>query len=467
MAVLTLAFHGFGIERPLALGFSDDFTLYSPEIGSDVFELQNKICFKSTVMQLKLITDDDSCSAGGDFNLEFPWKKDSLLVKYGNLKYAGAFSKLKSPELSSSLSPFASTSVSFLELKASLPESTSTSTGGIFAQWTHKEKAPFPLKATVSAFLDSSQKEAVSFYLESSFTKFSSVKLSYTLAEFCYDGNFSDSWFENHQFYCDGRSLSGCACLSVNLKAFYVDGFLCHYENPFPKPSFVYFGETGVRTKNVNAGISAYYNPNKFSLTPSEKKLEPGYSLKTNFTLIQKPGKAHYLYVKEGLSTYFKFDCTENYYPIKICPGFRITSSIFTLSLTGTVNAKILTDDYGEPDKLKISKFSTTLSNSWNIGFVSPGFNLKMDFEPQERKSTVFKTEWINAQSATIYTSISTNPNIEISCSGKMKQKKEENQISELKVSGKIGWHSKRINITGKINLVFKPDYENTDKGEI
>ena len=330
------------------------------------------------------------------FSGEKGLKKLPLEIKIGNLSCGGSLTRLNSPELSSSSSPFSSGLISTTALTASLPGYSSFSKAeSAFCQLKFTRPAKKPFSLLLNVWLSPENPEAVfssiisDKFLEDRLT----LKASFTAGNFFYSDNLTSSWFLKSPAYKEGNHFCSLAQLSAELKnqkntlsAF--TGFTgAVYESPFGPLTAVYRTDLKLSIKKTEIYAAAFLNSYEDVLTSSEKKLEPCLQFKGGL-ITKKPlllQKTNLLFLKGGINAYTRINLTKNEHPLQVNTGLQLTSSLTSLSFTISAATKMLSESPElPPQKIKDTSLGFQIKNSWYFKSITTGFTFSSEKKLQQ-----------------------------------------------------------------------------------
>ena len=334
---------------------------------------------------------------GVSFSSKKLYPKACIELKTGNLSSSGSLSKLNSPALSSSVSPFLYSSLRTSSFEVSLPQYNSFSNPqSYFVQTVFKPNQVFK-QVSLSAFYKDSGKDSGAFTscFEIKFAPWKKAELSYCITGglYPYKSKEVTSWFYEEKYYKDGKHLCFNNQFSVVAGNFSSLFIMSCYQSPFGEFENTWRLENLLKLKDFSFSLNTFYNPNNLLITSSDKKLKP---------LLQVSGGGQYktlagthipLSLIAGINTLAELNLSENNHSVKTAAGIRYSSLDFSGSLSTVINLK-LTDNQGEINA-SFTGGSVDFSNSFYINDFTPGISGKFTFTPDSKKENWTFTEKI------------------------------------------------------------------------
>lgn len=318
-------------------------------------------------------------------------KKLPVEVKFGNLSASGSLSRLNSPELSSSTSPFSNGIISTTGLTASLPGYTVFSkSASTFLQIKTNQLTTHPFTMYLNLWFSPENPDPVfsAMIYDKFFDNRLIISSSFTTGRFMYEANDSSSWFLDNPYYMADAHSCSLIQFSAEIKnktrknSIYTGFMTAIYESPFGPLTAAYRLDLKLSIKHTDFYASAFLNQYEDILTSSAKLLSPSVQLKCGFlTKKPVPAKNQKLYfIKTGANIYSRINLTKPEHPLRLNAGFQLTSDITTLSLSVSGNAKLLAASAElPPEDISFTSISMQFKNSWYLKTFTPGITLSAE----------------------------------------------------------------------------------------
>lgn len=375
------------VNSSLALSPSED-RLSEEKFSTEKWNLGLKV--KESFGDFSFGLKNDDYNFGLSLTNQKLTKVFPFYIKCGNLSTGGILSKMNSPTLSASASPFSASLSSAGLLSASLPASTNFSKPvSFFLQGGLKKK---PLFVNVNGWYSPDEaKLATSFCGQVDFQKKGSFSLAAAGGFFPHKELSESSWFLSQPYFPAGTLFSSALELSLSLpqfKSFLLAGFT---ENPFGNLTSFYRGEGKINCGNfIFSGAFFYTDDKNANLTASGKELSPQLQYRA---LLQYKGclkTGHFpLFFKNGISLYNGLKLSENEadnHSLKVALGSQFLfpfmmlqftlSGNFTEALLLSLQSDFPQTIFAPPPDVKLSLEGETIQikNVWYLGSFSPSF---------------------------------------------------------------------------------------------
>ena len=410
---------------------------------------------KTPLMEFRTSNQPDKFNSGillssRSFSKEFP-----IELKYGNLSLAGSLSRLNSPELSNSSSPFSDGIPSVSGLSASLPGYTSFSKPqSSFLQLSLNQLTKSPLSLSLGLWASPENDSPVFSTLISDkfFSKQLTLTASCTAGEFLYDANTSSSWFLDSPYYkedshfCSLFQLSADYKSKTSKKGIYTAFMAAIYETPFGPYTAAYRSDLKISLKQSELYTSVFLNAYEDTLTSSGKKLEPALQLKSGI-LKKKPllsEKAEPVFLKFGANAYSKINLMKNEHPLRLNSGVQLSTEKTSLSFSVSAAALLKSESPEEPpQEFKKDSLTFQIKNSWYFKSLTPSLTLTSEI----KEAVKYK----------IQLNLTNKAKSKISGSASFSFSSKEKQITDQKLSAGLNCrlNFKKLTVIGKIASTF------------
>lgn len=328
----------------------DGENLFTKASHIDLYADSNK-SFSTSVFipttQFKISQNEEKINFGLSLTTRKFAKMFPVTIKTGNLSAGGILSNMNNPLLTSSVSPFSDGISTVNGITSSLPsENNFTKPHSSFFEFEYLNKKTNLTNSKITLFFSPDEESLVfsNFNELKLFNNTLQIKNSNCAGFFHYDENSSTSWFPDNLYYHQGNHFCSFYQLSVSLFKFNSTFSLGIYETPFGKLSALYKSENKLNIQNCTLNLSALYNPNTKEnkiITSSDKAMKDCLQIRTGIQQKYKTGKAAPIFIKTGFQSFFDLRTSELEYPFKLGVGIQISTSLFSLSLTGTINSVI------------------------------------------------------------------------------------------------------------------------------
>ncbi|MCQ2583066.1 MAG: hypothetical protein MJ160_04065 [Treponema sp.] len=352
------------------------------------FTCGEKITLPFLTAQSYQTIDDWNFGVNLFFNVIFPsQKKIKLTTKTGNLTTSGSFSKISSPALSSSISPFskASTKVSIIE--------TGFSGRTVFSKpIAFFQQIDFS-STSINAITDENQNYAA-FSIKSQFQNETKTKFNFSVTGGIYhfDSKIPDSWFSQNLFYPEMNVLALNAQGGISFGGFSTIFHTNLYNSPWGQINFSFRNEILLNKKNFSFSLSQFYAPSDL-ITSSQKNISPLYQIKANiqkssFHFINAP-----LLLNFGLTIYSDLKLSTGDFNIKTSSGMKIISDNYsgTLSLninfSGDLSGNTISDLVF--NNFDFTSVSVGIKNYFTTGKIRTNLNGTANFSTDEKNNFV------------------------------------------------------------------------------
>ena len=320
-----------------------------------------------------------------------------ITLKIGNLSAAGSLSKLNSPVLSQTVSPFLQTSyLKTFKLQTSLPSYNSFSnlqSYSLEAGWNPNsfvKNLSLVLFYKTNKKTDNTQTTQNNGVLTASFqTKLNPSKK--TTIEFCSTGGVypykeKKKTKKSNYHYSAGNHICFNNQISFSSKSFSSLLIISTYQSPFGDFANTWRTENLLKLNNLSFDLCGFFNPHNNILTSSEKKLNP---------LLQFSIGGQYKFwgkiivpvlFTAGLNTLVDINYTENKHSLKTAAGLRYSAQFFSGKLSANINFSI--ENQNEILKAEISGGSIEMSNYFYLNKLTPSIIAKCSFSPNTKRTS-------------------------------------------------------------------------------
>lgn len=365
----------------------------------------------------------------------------------GNLSYSGSLSKLNSPSLSSSLSPFYFANCNSSLITSSLPSLSSFSKPiSYFAQCniSGRKKSPF----TVNTFYVP-ENNSFAFSIKKDFTKTTKDKslitgllntnkntfsFSITAGLFPIEGLSDDSWFFKKDYYSSTFIEAAQIQASINLKKFNSLFVLNGYQSPYDDFRYNFRNENLIQLKNTKISFSEFYNYYNDYLTSGKKSVSEVMQIK--FGITNHHFTSNKILVKKGFSSFCNLDLYNQEDDIKVCGGLGINGKNYNADFYFTANTGIFPKD----SRIILEDITLYNKNYFKYKRWSFKINESFYFAPSKDFST-----WTTSQNFFVQAEF----NSPLSCSAGLNV--------ELKQKN---WKDNKINFQVSTNIIFHPKWK-------
>lgn len=319
-------------------------------------------------------------------------------VKFGKIVTGGSLSKLNSPLLSASASPFSNAVTETSYLSCNLPGGSAYSKpfgSYAFLGFSYGKKVKVNLKNAFYYDIENKDEYAFNFYGKFDFFRKVKVSYSYTGGMFPYEENDSSSWFTDSKYYAQGNHF--CNLLQTGISAFNCSSLFSVgiYENPFGKFDCIYKAENKFKTKNFIFNLSFLFNDNDGLISSSDKKIDDCFQLKlgSQYLFTLKLGVP--VFMKIGGALYGKFYLTENEHDVKFGFGVQGNCLFDSFSIVFLGEGGVKTDSSGTAGMF-FKTGSVQLKNSIYFPVLTLSVDGKFSFSPVISKDNDSDDELLN-----------------------------------------------------------------------
>lgn len=438
--------------------FSKDFALEFYEAWNS--ELTSAFRLKSFLGELRFSIKDDENNFGLSATSSKLSKYFPFYIKCGNLSAAGLLSKMNSPLLAASASPFSSSVSSASGLTASLPGyATFSRPVSLFSQLGIKQKA-FSLEFC-NWYSPEEGKNVISLHGIYSFGKKSRLEIGAGGGFFPYKEMSGTSWFLDSPYYPAGSHLSAIMHLSLNLPLFKSYFMTTANESPFGGFEWNYRAENKFIFEHSSFTSSVFYKGKaQADITASGKSLEPLLQLKENFSYKFTLNTPYFpVFVKNGLSLYNAFNLSSESHELKAGAGsqFLFPFMLLQFSVLANMTLETLMPDYflQPPSDFAISfdGASLSLKSVFYCGDFSPGLTASLASSPDLENLKVTNTYKIAAS-----LSWAGKSGVKVSCNSSFSLSYNNDEITKkncsLTVTSAFVW--KKIKCSCKLGFTFE-----------
>ena len=321
-------------------------------------------------------------------------KKIPFSVKIGKLLPGGNYSKLKSPLLSTSVSPFSAVSESVKYFSCNLPSYSSFDNGlSSFFQLDYYGKTEKladskklilkNLKFTTFYNFEKSNEFATSLYLNFALKNLGNLSASYILGKFLYDQNESSSWFNDEKYYKTGSHFCSNFQIGLKLPKLFSTVSINVYENPFGKFDHIYKMENKFKFSRFVYNLSVLYNSNRGVITTSDKTINEILELKTGIQYNFSKKIFVPVFFKFGINSYLKFNLADETHALKVGVGIQANSLITSISLVAMIYADLQTP-IAKSFEFDFTTFSLQLKNPWYFNNFTITLTTGFIYSPKE-----------------------------------------------------------------------------------
>lgn len=422
-----------------------------------------KLSLNGTMFCLYQTRDGLNQNFGFSWNAEPTFKHLPWLVKAGNITPVALYSKLKSPLLNTSVSPFGSVAGEAACVNVNLPSHTSFNRpSSYFLQCGYTDKTKF-LRNVLFNYWNSPEEtyEVISGKIKLAPLKSFSVAVSLCAGFFDYSDNSSNSWFMEEPYYHSGTHFCSASQMSFTAphqKTLFTLGL---YENPFGGYESVYRGETKIKSDHFIFNLAGAYVPWK-CITSDDSTLTPQLQLKGGIQYHFVTGVHIPVFIKTGTTIYSKINLDETVaaettaegetvhkHPLKLGTGIQVSSAITSVSFVTTINGSAQVTDAGTV-QLHFDDGGFTVKNTWYFQTFCPSISASQSFNPSKDYTSLSTTRSFELNYA-----FTGNPNI----SDKYKISfKEKNGITESQAftnSVTCKTKIKKVSCTFKFEMQF------------
>ena len=381
-----------------------------------------------------------------NYGLSFSSKKLTpkvpVTIKIGNLYGGGSLSKLNSPALYSSLSPFTSSSVKAGGLDVSLPQ---------YNNFSYPQSYYFDIAIKPEIFVK--QINFGLFYKDnkdsgSSITTSAGVKIApgkkidlsyyFTGGLYPYKKNGFTTWFSQERFYKEGKHLCFNNQLSFSAGGFSSLLIASTYQSPFGDFLNTWRVENVLKLKHFTFNLNCFYNPNEKVITSSDKKLKPLLQINGGGQYKCITGTKKPVSVILGINTLGEVNLLEKTHSLKNTAGIQYSGSVFSGKIATDINFKLTEETEGI--KAIFSDGAIEASNSFYFNNLTSALTGKFTFTPDAKK-----TKWTFTEKAGI--------SFEYENSGGNISFTNKNQIS---FTQKTGESKNKISFTSTLSVKFQ-----------
>ena len=361
-------------------------------------------------MEVRGALQKDKWNYGASFSSQKLVPAFPVSFKAGNLSTSGSLSKLNSPALSSSLSAFAPLQIKSTKLGADLAYYNNFSSAQAFFLEAGLKKGPKLKELSLSAYYKpASQKGEASFSscLNAKLNPWEKAEINYSFTGGFYPykkANFS-SWFTDKSYYKQGQLFCFNNQLSFSSKIFSSLFIMTTYQSPFNELLNSWRSENLLRLKDFSFTLDAFYNPNDFLITSSDKKLSPLLQFSSGGQYKFSAGNVRPCLITIGIKSQADIKLDQESHTLKTAGGIKYSEGFGAGSVISHIELDLLEQAYGI--KASFSMGSIESSNSFYIRDFLPSISGKFTFTPDSKKAgwtfaekIVFKLEYLAADRA-------------------------------------------------------------------
>ena len=305
------------------------------------------------------------------------YEKIPVSLKIGKLSPGGSFSKLNSPLLSSTVSPFSGVSQTVPYFSCNLPSSSSFEKDlSSFLQIDFIGKNVLK-KINFSAFCNLEKKDEFAFgvYGNLIFNKKINLYLSGIAGKFLYEENYKSSWFLDSIYYPKGEHFCGSFQIGLKMPNLFSTFYLGLYQNPFGKFDAIYKIENKIKFQKIILNLSSLYNASEKLITSSNKIINEILELKLGMQYLFTKRVKIPLFFKTGINGYLKMNLAQESHNWKVGVGCQFNSFITSASLIAYCSGQIKTPK-NSSFNFDFSTVSLQMKNVWyfkNINLIISG----------------------------------------------------------------------------------------------
>ena len=307
-----------------------------------------------------------------------------VVVKIGKLSPGGIYSKLNSPLLSTSVSPFSSVSETVPYFSCNLPGTTTFEKDlSSFFQIDFVGKKILK-KVKLSAFSNLEQEKEFAFGMYSNLllNKKTNLYFSGIIGNFPYEENNQTSWFLDSAYYPKGNHLCGNFQIGVKLPSIYSTFYIGVYENPFGSFNQLYKLENKFKFQKIILNVSSLFNNSKNLLTSSDKTINETLELKIGMQYLFTKHIKVPVFFKTGINSYLKINLAEETHNAKVGVGVQFNSYITSFSAIANCSCQITTPK-GKSFNFDFSSISLQLKNVWYFSKIAFNIGTNLSFSPK------------------------------------------------------------------------------------
>lgn len=318
-------------------------------------------------------------------------------LRTGNLNTAGSLSRLNSPLLTSSSSPFSTGFSDAACILTSLPGTTSfTKPLSTFMQISCSPTTPNFSGIKINVFYNSEDPQ-LAFSSSESFQFFQKrlkIKTSITGGFFHYDEQTSSSWFIKEPYYPEGNHFCSLYQLSINYLKFSTTFSTGVYETPFGTWSYLFRTDNKFSPGKFIFNLSCLYNPNSSKesvITSVGKTLKDCLQFKNGLQYKFSTGSRYPVFIKTGLQNFLDINLSQKEHPIKLAAGTQITTPLYGLSFSATGHFVCNTIN-STSINFNFEKTALQIKTTLYFQYLLPSFAYSFSLDPSEDYSH-FTTE--------------------------------------------------------------------------
>lgn len=377
----------FSLELITNAGYETSLTS-SPDLYSEITEnndSENK--FKSPIFGGKFkLPFFDFCYYQEKTNINFGMSIGTqnlldfmeLSFKTGNLRYSGGISRLKTPALSSSISPFSAVNTNTTSLSVNLPSYSSFNKPVSFSTEINLLKLKFYINT-----LFNPDEEIYAFSLNKKFAK-QGIQICLNSGNFGYEEHTFQSWFSDiPQYFSLGRHWCTNGQISFSLKNFSSLNTFSLFESPYKNLAVTYRSENKIKTKNLTLNVNGAYIPERI-FTASQENISPCLQFKTGGFYKYRIPVSKPLFLKTGINTYTKIDLEKDNNIFNFTTGLQFVSLFSIFTVTANINSEI--ENNKNEINLNFTNYTLKLQESLSFKKLNPVISLRFSYKPSEEK---------------------------------------------------------------------------------
>lgn len=430
-------------KSSLELNFSTDFEFSEPLAGI-------KLC--TPFLEAKLSTQNNNFTYGLTLTSESLFKNTNLLIRYGNLSAGGSLSKINSPLLQNSTSPFSLPSTDVTILSTSLPGySNFSNPETFFSQFLYSNKNKIFQQGLINIVLiPQKQKYVFSLKGKLNFSKRIKVQTAFAGGFLHFDENNIASWFTDDDFFYHEDSIFAFLFQnSLQIDKFNLLATINSYESPFGDFKTLFKFDSKVNIKQISFNFSSLCNTNDNLISGSQKSISESLQFKSGFQFQIPAGKSFPLFLKSGINIYSSYNQKKNQEDVKITAGVQLSSLLFSFSLIPGFNLHIVSDNsiYAVFDSASLK-----LSGSWYFSNLIPSLAFTATLSSLQDFSTFSSSEKITFN-------MNFQRQCRISLSNTLNFTQKNGESTKKTFSGSINLKFsaiKKINCIGKLTVVIE-----------
>lgn len=314
-------------------------------------------------------------------------------VKYGMISPGGIISKLNTPSLYTSPSPFSIIPSETLSISSTEPGINTTPKDNSLVLNLGIKPENFIKKIQIDFFIKpETEEKPFTLSMHSVFQISRNNTLSFTAAagQYSYKSNYDSSWFSKIPFYNSGKHWCSIVQAEWHNNWFTSLNSVNIYSQPFQQIKSTYKSENSLKLKKSSLNFSCFYNPYSDLLTSSKSISE---QIQLNLSVQNKgiiPFNNSPLLSYHGTGIYYSLNPSTKENLIKLTRTDKLTGQNFNTQLTLNCTGSLFTSDTLQ---FLPESFTVKNSTSYYTKYIKPKLDLTLTFKPENS----FKT-WTNTQ---------------------------------------------------------------------